>query len=269
WRVEADPNELEASILNLAVNARDAMNGEGELLIRARIVDGMPPIRSEPPREGEFIAVSMQDTGCGIDPEKLEAIFEPFYTTKAVGKGTGLGLSQAFGFAKQSGGEIEVVSQPGQGSTFTLYLPRVHDSVPPGAPFLSPARDQVGATGAGVCVLVVEDNEAVGQFSTEMLHDLGYKTRWVANAADALEVLAEDASAFELVFSDVVMPGMNGVELSRVVRQRYPQIPVVLTSGYGDVLVDEGFEGVRLIRKPYSVEALAVVLKQARDEVGG
>jgi len=191
----------------------------------------------------------------------MAAIFEPFYTTKEVGKGTGLGLSQALGFARQSGGDIVAVSALSKGSTFTIYLPQAELPGPPVAiPAMPPATV---SSGHGHRILVVEDNEDVGRFSTELLQDLGYATRRADNAKQALALIAADHGAFDLVFSDVIMPGMNGVEMAQIIRERYPGLPVVLTSGYSSVLaqnIDHGFE---LIQKPYSVEALSRTLRKA------
>ncbi|GAC1390173.1 MAG: PAS domain S-box protein [Variovorax sp.] len=258
---EADINQFETAVVNLAVNSRDAMNGEGRLRIDLKPVDALPPIRNHARRPGAYVAVSVTDSGSGIDPDKLDVIFEPFYTTKGVGKGTGLGLSQVFGFAQQSGGDVEVRSTPGQGATFTLYLPRV--AVPPAPGSTGGSAEEVQQEGRGTRVLVVEDNETVGQFSTEMLHDLGYQTTWATDATKALALLAQDSLRFDLVFSDVIMPGMNGVELARAVRDRYPGLPVVLTSGYSHVFAEEGRHGFVLIQKPYSIEALSRVIRQA------
>jgi CheY-like chemotaxis protein len=207
-----------------------------------------------------IIAVAVNDTGSGVAADQLEVIFEPFFTTKEVGKGTGLGLSQAFGFVKQSGGEILVTSELGKGSTFTIYLPQVD------APDAKPEKEaglEMPAGGSGNCVLVVEDNEDVGCFSTELLQDLGYKIDWVGNADAALKALADNELAYDLVFSDVIMPGMNGVDLALVIRERYPGLPVVLTSGYSNVLAQNADRGFELIQKPYSVEALSRILRKA------
>jgi PAS domain S-box-containing protein len=260
----ADVAQFETALINLAVNARDAMDGEGELSIQVKTVKAIPALRAHPGRSGEFIAVSVTDTGSGIATDQLDAIFEPFFTTKEVGKGTGLGLSQAVGFAKQSGGEIEVRSALGAGSTFTIYLPQAE--VPVDGTEVAADSAEATTSGRGHCVLVVEDNEDVGRFSTELLQDLGYAIRWVSNARDALAVLAEDEFAFDLVFSDVIMPGMNGVELAVVIRERYPGLPVVLTSGYSSVLADNAHRGFELIQKPYSVEALSRTLRKAISE---
>jgi PAS domain S-box-containing protein len=260
----ADVAQFETTLINLAVNARDAMGGEGQLSIIVKTVDAVPALRTNQGRRGQFIAVSVVDTGSGIATDKLEAIFEPFFTTKEVGKGTGLGLSQAFGFAKQSGGDIQVTSMLDEGSNFTIYLPRAES--PSTNAEVNAVTSEAGSSGRGHCVLVVEDNENVGKFSTELLQDLGYAIRWVTTAKDALAALAEDEFAFDLVFSDVIMPGMSGIELAVLVRERYPGLPVVLTSGYSSVLADNAHRGFELIQKPYSVEALSRILRKALSE---
>ncbi|QPF95197.1 hybrid sensor histidine kinase/response regulator [Bradyrhizobium commune] len=260
----ADIAQFETALINLAINARDAMDGEGRLTIAVRKVQGIPSLRAQSARGGDYVAISVADTGSGIAPENIDAIFEPFFTTKEVGKGTGLGLSQAFGFAKQSEGDIAVTSTPGKGATFTIYLPQAQ----------SPAADKQAAaltseaatTGRGYRVLVVEDNDDVGQFSTELLEDLGYVVRRVANANAALAILGENEFAVDLVFSDVIMPGMNGVELAGIIRERYPGLPVVLTSGYSNVLAENAHRGFELIQKPYSVESLSRILRKAITE---
>ena len=260
----ADVAQFETALVNLAVNARDAMAGEGSLVIHVDVVDAIPALRGQARRDGRFVAVSITDSGSGIPADMLEVIFEPFFTTKDVGKGTGLGLSQALGFAKQSGGEINVTSTPGKGSTFTIYLPQA-ERLAKGAE-IAAVGAEAAMSGRGHCVLVVEDDEEVGHFSTELLRDLGYAIKWAANAGDALAALAEDELTFDLVFSDVIMPGMNGVELANVIRDRYPGLPVVLTSGYSSVLADNAHRGFELIQKPYSVESLSRTLRKAISE---
>jgi PAS domain S-box-containing protein len=260
----ADIAQFETALINLAINARDAMPDGGRLTIAVRKVAGIPSLRAQPARSGDYVAISVTDTGSGIAPEHLDSIFEPFFTTKEVGKGTGLGLSQAFGFAKQSEGDIAVTSTQGKGATFTIYLPQAQ----------SPATEKEAAaliaetatTGRGYRVLVVEDNDEVGRFSTELLEDLGYLVRRVANANAALAILGENEFAVDLVFSDVIMPGMNGVELAGVIRERYPGLPVVLTSGYSNVLAENAHRGFELIQKPYSVESLSRILRKAITE---
>jgi PAS domain S-box-containing protein len=258
---EADVTQFETALVNMAVNARDAMNGEGTLRVHVEALSRMPSIRGHAGGRGKFVAVSMADTGSGIPADKLAQIFEPFFTTKEVGKGTGLGLSQVYGFAKQSGGDVAVESTIGQGTTFTLYLPRTERGV---------AADEEGdrrasgqnEEGGGRRVLLVEDNIEVGRFSTQLLQDLGYETTWAANANEALALLEEDASRFDVVFSDVVMPGMSGVDLGREIRRRHPGLPVVLTSGYSHVLAEEGRHGFELLHKPYAVDDVSRVLRR-------
>ena len=263
----ADIAQFETALINLAVNGRDAMDGEGRLTISVKKVNSIPALRAQSARSGDFISISIADTGTGIAPDHLQSIFEPFFTTKEVGKGTGLGLSQAFGFAKQSDGDIDVESTLGRGATFTIYLPQAatRASQKEAAAILS----EPATTGRGYRVLVVEDNEEVGQFSTELLEDLGYAVKRVANANAALTILAEDEFSADLVFSDVIMPGMNGVELAGVIRHRYPGLPVVLTSGYSNVLAENAHRGFELIQKPYSVKSLSRILRKAIVERKG
>jgi PAS domain S-box-containing protein len=260
----ADVAQFETALINLAINARDAMDSEGHLTIAVRKVEGIPSLRAQSARGGDYVAISVADTGSGIAPEHLDSIFEPFFTTKEVGKGTGLGLSQAFGFAKQSEGDIAVTSTPGKGATFTIYLPQAQS--PAAEKEAAALTHEAATTGRGYRVLVVEDNDDVGQFSTELLEDLGYVVRRVANANAALAILGENEFAVDLVFSDVIMPGMNGVELAGVIRERYPGLPVVLTSGYSNVLAENAHRGFELIQKPYSVESLSRILRKAITE---
>ena len=257
----ADVAQFEITLINLAVNSRDAMQGEGLISIRVEKADAIPASGTSERRDGKFIAVSVKDMGTGIPTEKLTVIFEPFYTTKEVGKGTGLGLSQALGFAKQSGGEIVAASALGEGSTFTIYLPQAE--APSGHADIASAHLEATASGRGHRILVVEDNEEVGRFSTELLQDLGYATRRADNAKQALALIAADRWAFDLVFSDVIMPGMNGVELATIIRAQHPHLPVVLTSGYSSVLAENAHHGFEVIQKPYSVEALSRALRKA------
>ncbi|MBR0698092.1 PAS domain-containing protein [Bradyrhizobium lablabi] len=260
----ADIGQFETALINLAVNGRDAMSGEGHLTIAVRKVGTIPPLRAQTTRNGDFVAISIEDTGTGISPENLDAIFEPFFTTKEVGKGTGLGLSQAFGFAKQSDGDIEVRSALGQGATFTIYLPQA--TRPASEKVATATGSEQASIGRGYRVLVVEDNDDVGRFSTELLEDLGYSVKRAADANAALEILSENEFSADLVFSDVIMPGMNGVELAGIIRDRFPGLPVVLTSGYSNVLAENVHSGFELIQKPYSVEALSRTLRKAIGE---
>lgn len=256
--VAADPNQFESALLNMAINARDAMPNGGELRISARNVRQVPSVRRHAAIEGDFVAVDIADSGTGMDAETQSRIFEPFFTTKEVGKGTGLGLSQAYGFAKQSGGEISVHSRFGEGSTFTIYLPRST---------ARPTADQARSIPAQLRnelptqrVLMVEDNEVVGRFALALLEELGQSTAWATNGEAALKTLEAENGAFDLVFTDVVMPGMSGVDLAKQVERRWPDCRVVLTSGYSHVLAEEGNHGFPLLRKPYSLERLMEVI---------
>jgi CheY-like chemotaxis protein len=254
--VEADPNQFETAVLNIVINARDAMPSGGQLKISAKPAQPSGPNGAKPGQS--FIAVVIQDNGTGMDEATLGRIFEPFFTTKELNKGTGLGLSQVYGFVKQSGGEIEVSSQPGQGTIFTLYLPGATEgtiNVPKRAPDLC-VPDALGAAH----VLLVEDNEKVGQFAKNLLAELGQNVTWSKDAASALEMLERHRAQFDLVFSDIVMPGMNGVELAQEIRRRWPDLPVVLTSGYSHALVEQGDHGFELVQKPYSIDALIKAL---------
>ncbi len=258
---KADLSQFETALVNMAVNARDAMDGEGTLTLRLTRTTRLPPIRGHAGAERAFVAVSLRDTGGGIAPEQIGRIFEPFFTTKAVGKGTGLGLSQVFGFAKQSGGDVDVETGLGRGTTFTLYLPEVE--VAPDHARADGAEAEPGSPmGMGQSVLVVEDNVEVGRFATQILEDLGYRTTWAVNAEDALERLGADGAGFDAVFSDVVMPGMGGIALAKELRRRFPGLPVLLTSGYSHVLAQDGAEGFELLHKPYSAEQLARILRR-------
>ena len=256
--INADRSQFDTAIVNMAVNARDAMNGAGEITIAVAAVSGMPAIRNHPASAGDFVTIALTDTGSGIAADKIDHIFEPFFTTKSIGEGTGLGLSQVFGFAKQSGGDVFVESCEGRGATFTLYLPRafVNDQdAPAGA-------DDVGLSiGEGACILVVEDNPDVGMFATQALSELGYETVLAVDAFKALAVLAS-GSRFDVVFSDVMMPGMSGIELGQEIGRRYPTLPVILTSGYSEVLAQTGTHGFELLHKPYSIDELSRALRK-------
>ncbi|QRE75891.1 hybrid sensor histidine kinase/response regulator [Methylobacterium aquaticum] len=258
--VRADLSQFETALINMAVNARDAMEGEGTLTLSLTGGVPMPPIRGHAGSQNAFAAIALTDTGPGVPPDLLGRIFEPFFTTKEVGRGTGLGLSQVFGFAKQSGGDVDVASRPGEGATFTLYLPE--------APEAACADDETAADpsaspiGAGESVLVVEDNIEVGRFCTQILQDLGYRTTWATNAEEALDRLGADGAGFDVVFSDVVMPGMGGLALAHALRLRLPRLPVVLASGYSHVLAQDDAHGFELLHKPYSAEQLGHILRR-------
>jgi CheY-like chemotaxis protein len=260
--MHADKSQFETALVNMAVNARDAMDGEGHLTISVERTADIPAIRSHPGRSGSFVVISITDTGSGIAPECLARIFEPFYTTKEVGKGTGLGLSQVFGFAKQSGGEAMVDSTLGQGTTFSLYFRRVEEELATAtAPIaeIDEAKDDAPLSGR---ILVVEDNIEVGRIAVQLLAELGYSAALARQAQSAIDIIETDPGAFDLVFSDVVMPGaMTGIDLAREIGRRWQDLPVILTTGYSDVLAEGGNENFNVLRKPYSVDRLSNIIR--------
>jgi signal transduction histidine kinase/ActR/RegA family two-component response regulator len=258
WPVEVDPSQLEVALLNIAVNARDAMPSGGVITIEARNASGL----SDGDLVGDHVRLSIIDEGQGMARETLRRVFEPFFTTKGVGKGTGLGLAQVYGFTRASGGDVRVESEPGQGSTVSLYLPR-SDKAPARAPAHADRtrpleREQHGR------VLLVEDEDSVAALVGEMLGELGYEVTRAAGAAAALRLL-ETMPELELMFSDMVMPGrMNGMDLAKEVSRRRPGLPILLTTGFSEAASQAREQGFRLLMKPYRIEALAAALEATR-----
>jgi PAS domain S-box-containing protein len=246
WPVTADSAEFETALVNLIINARDAMPSGGSVTVQANnihIDDGV--------HKGDYVAINVRDTGVGIPPDVLNKVFDPFFTTKAIGKGTGLGLSQVHGFAHQAGGTVAVDSKLGEGTTFTINLPRVGQST------TNAAEEDVGAIGSGT-VLLVEDNPDVAFASTGLLEQLGYSVRWVTDAHSALQEVERDG--IDLVFSDVVMPGkMDGLGLALAIKQIRPALPILLATGYSEAVVktDADFP---IIRKPFQLHELSRAL---------
>jgi signal transduction histidine kinase/ActR/RegA family two-component response regulator len=262
WPVCVDPGQLEVAILNLTVNARDAMPEGGTVTIRACNAVLEATIERA---AGEYVCIAVEDTGEGMPLHILSRALEPFFTTKGPGRGTGLGLSQAHGFAKQSGGDLQIESKPGCGTAVVLQLPRAMASAGAEDEETSPVDDRRVHVlqGIGTTVLVVEDNADVAAFACSLLEELGYATRCAGDAAKALAMLA-DGGAVDVVFSDVVMPGgASGVELAVALRSSYPHIAVVLATGYSEQLARCGApEGVEVLTKPYHPEELAVALER-------
>jgi PAS domain S-box-containing protein len=256
--VEADASQFETSLVNLIANARDATDGKGTVRIRLGHSNAAPAGVGNP-NKGGFVTVSVIDAGCGIPAERIERIFEPFFTTKDVGRGTGLGLSQVYGFAQQSRGTVTVESEVGRGTTFTIHLPRSSKAI--NAQQASDAPEHLPV--AKGRILVVEDNREVGEFSSQLLKELGYHAVLAPNAEEALKLLDANGQKFDLVFSDVVMPGIDGVALGHEIRRRLPGLPIVLTSGYSYVLAEEGNYGFELLHKPYSAEDLSRTIRRA------
>jgi signal transduction histidine kinase len=267
WPVEADPNELEAAILNLAVNARDAMLGGGRLTIEtanAHIDEAYAAVNAEV-LPGQYVSIAVSDTGKGMDANTVLRAFEPFFTTKPTGQGTGLGLSQVYGFAKQSGGHVKIYSEPEHGTTVKIYLPRlVKDvSAQEQAEELPLPEGDLGET-----VLVVEDDEQVRAISADALRDLGYRVLEAADGPAALRMLEQDMT-IDLVFTDVVLPGgMTGADVAAGAQKLRPGIKVLFTTGYArNAIIHHGRldKGVQLITKPFSLSELAEKVRGVLD----
>jgi signal transduction histidine kinase len=269
WTSRLDPSHLEASLLNLTVNARDAMPSGGTLTIstaNAEIVErgtiGARVCFPDVIAPGQYLRLAVADTGIGMDAEVVGRAFEPFFTTKDIGKGSGLGLSQVYGFVKQSGGYIAVDTARGVGTTFSLYLPRSRgdaDAAPP---------DDAGDVARGSeTILLVEDNEMVLYAALEIIEELGYRVHHALDAAGALAILRRGETV-DLLFTDVVMPhGMSGIELAREARRQHPGLPVLLASGYAaQEMAQSGFAGeFPVIAKPYRRAELATRLRQVLE----
>jgi len=254
WNVSVDTNQLENAILNLAVNARDAMDGEGRMAIR---VENVAMAAGEVGAlAGDFVRISVSDTGSGMPPEVLERVFEPFFTTKPVGKGTGLGLSQIFGFARESGGDVVVESAVGIGSTVSLYLPRSTREVESGAA-LPPGLEEAARGDAGTAILVVEDDPRVSRSTVGALEELGYRPIACAGGREALEILEAEDGRIELVITDIMMPEMTGPELVREATARWPSTAILYVTGYVGEAGSEELSGHDILRKPFTVAALA------------
>jgi signal transduction histidine kinase/ActR/RegA family two-component response regulator len=267
WRTHADPNQLESAILNLAVNARDAMPEGGRLTIETANahLDERYVAEQVGVLPGQYVMVAVTDTGSGMTPEVLTRAFDPFFTTKEVGRGTGLGLSQVYGFVKQSGGHVKIYSEPGQGTTVKIYLPRLlndqeEEIESQRVPLASAARGQE-------TVLVVEDEPAVRASSVDALTELGYRVL-EADGGEAGLRLLDAHPEIALVFADVVMPGMNGRKLADEARRRRPGLKVLFTTGYSrNAVVHNGVldPGVDLLGKPFTLDELAAAVRAVLD----
>jgi CheY-like chemotaxis protein len=262
WRVEVDVGELELALLNLAINARDALPSGGNITVSAAniVLNNGGPAGD---LNGEFVALSVSDTGTGIPEDILPKIFDPFFTTKDMDKGTGLGLSQAYGFAQQSRGAVIVASTIGQGTCVTLYLPRSHANH--SSEF---SEGQTILEGSAGTVLVVDDDPEVAIASASLVEDLGHKAI-VAGSADADLRILDQNKDVALVFSDIVMAGpMNGLGLARAIRERYPHMPIMLTTGFSPA--DQGMDDFPVLRKPYELAELArsIAIVMKKSEAG-
>lgn len=267
WNVEADPNQLESALLNLAVNARDAMPEGGKLIIETSnaFIDDVYVSEHAEVRSGQYVLFSVSDTGTGIDKSLIDKVFEPFFTTKEVGKGTGLGLSMVFGFAKQSGGHVKLYSEPNQGTTVRLYLPRWRGDVIEE----TSTRSGAPARSHGETILVVEDDPDVRAYTLEALGELGYDVLEAHDGEAGLRILTEKGDRIGLLFTDVVLPGtLNGPQLAARASALHPDLKVLFTSGYSrNAIVHQGRldAGVELITKPFTLEELARRLRRIFD----
>jgi PAS domain S-box-containing protein len=264
WPAMIDPTQIELVILNLAINARDAMAVGGSLLVETANVSLGEPDRAEAPPAGEYVMVAVTDTGSGMTPEVLAKVFEPFFTTKEVGKGSGLGLSQVFGLAKQSGGGVCIDSAPGAGTSVKVYLPRAF-----ARPDLMPdhAVDAPDASPKDARVLVVDDDSAVREVTASMLTELGYSVVEAGSGGAALDLL-DGQGEIDVLLLDFAMPGMNGAEVAREARARRPNVPILFLTGYADAeaLIDAGEDGI--LRKPFHEKDLATKLRTILRQAG-
>jgi CheY-like chemotaxis protein len=267
WWAQADPAQLENAILNLAVNARDAMPEGGKLTIETNnaYLDDEYAARHLGVPAGQYVLIAISDTGSGIAPQIVERIFDPFFTTKPIGKGTGLGLSQVYGFVRQSGGHIKVYSELGHGTTVKIYLPRHFGDKTPETP---PSLETPAPRGSGgETIVVVEDDDGVRQLAVDSLVELGYKVAAFSSAASALRHISNGAE-IDVLFTDVVMPEMNGRQLAEEARKQRPELKVLFTTGYTQNAIVHGGvldRSVDLIVKPYPVDKLAKKIREILD----
>ncbi|WP_225421164.1 CHASE domain-containing protein [Sphingomonas parva] len=270
WRVHADPAQLENAILNLAINARDAMPDGGTLRVATAnisVAEGSDRHR-DGLRPGELVLITVSDTGVGMSPEVTARAIEPFFTTKEVGRGTGLGLSQVYGFVKQSGGHLRIRSTPGRGTSIDIYLPRHEGEAEAVRSEHRPADDDLPPGRENELVLVVEDEEQVRDMATEALRDLGYSVVAAAGGEEALAMMAERGD-ITLLFTDIVMPGMNGRRLAEEARARRPDLKILFTTGYTPDAADNGGNGAAAgatLQKPYGRAELARRVRRALDQ---
>ncbi|MER8371515.1 CHASE3 domain-containing protein [Mesorhizobium sp. M1406] len=266
WKIHADPSQIENAILNLAVNARDAMGDGGRLTIEtanSHLDDSYAATHADV-EAGQYVMIAVSDTGSGMAPEIIAKAFEPFFTTKPVNKGTGLGLSQVFGFVKQSGGHVKIYSEPGEGTTVKIYLPRFFD---PEEPVMPSGRGENPAAPITETILVVEDDARVRASTTDALRELGYTVIHAASGQEALQKLAENPG-IALLFTDIVMPVMNGRKLAEEAVARMPRLKVIFTTGFTrNAVVHNGVldHDVHFLAKPFTIEQLAAKLRDVLD----
>ena len=267
WYALVDPTQIELVILNLAINGRDAMEAGGSLTIQTRNVTlTAPPARPEEPPPGEYVVVSVTDSGTGMSEDVLSKAFEPFFTTKEVGKGSGLGLSQVLGFAQQSGGGVRVRTGPEHGTTVEVYLPRASAPAQP-LEHAVPAADSTPPAERTYTVLLVDDDSGVREVAAFILEELGYAVIEARSGGAALELL-EGEPSIDILLVDFAMPGMNGAELAREARLKRPGLPVVFVTGYADFSALKDVEHERIVQKPLQDEELSAKLRAALEDSG-
>ena len=268
WLVKADPGQIEQVLLNLSINAQDAMPDGGHLVIEARNLDIEPPDRSKyrDIQAGRYVVLSVRDTGVGIDQEVIKFIFEPFYTTKELGKGTGLGLSTVYGIVKQHGGSILACSEKDRGSTFQIFLPITEQSC--GERTEEDLQPPDNIARGRETILVAEDNEIVRSLTCDMLKMLGYKVLAAEDPAGCIDLAKKHSGALHLLLTDVIMPRMNGKELYDALNQLLPDLKVIFMSGYASDLVGQQNildHDTCFIQKPFSLHKLSEIIRRALD----
>jgi signal transduction histidine kinase/ActR/RegA family two-component response regulator len=261
WPAMVDPTQIEMVILNLAINARDAMEAGGRISVQtSNAVVSQPRTRPEEPERGEYVVLTVSDDGCGMDPEVLGRAFEPFFTTKEVGRGSGLGLSQVLGFAKQSGGGVQIDTEIGRGTAVKVYLPRAAAVPQTRGPSL--VAEGLGASAKGGSILLVDDDDGVRETTAAMLRDLGFKVIEAGSGGAALEIL-DTRRRIDLLLLDFAMPGMNGAEVARAAQARRPNLPILFVTGYADLAAITHIAEHQVIRKPFQEAELARRLAHA------
>ena len=259
WPALVDPTQLELAVLNLAINARDAMDLGGNLVVETANVSLGAPRSPEEPPAGEYVAVAVSDDGSGMSEDVRQKVFEPFFTTKEVGKGSGLGLSQVLGFAKQSGGGVRISSTPSQGTTVCIYVPRTQLQPSVEDPALAAAADEA-ANGANI--LLVDDDNGVREVTAEMLRSLGYEVLEAGSGGAALDLLQREPH-IDLMLIDFAMPGMTGADVARSVHSTKPQLPTLFITGYADHRALRGVSESHIIGKPFHQDELAHKVRAA------
>jgi CheY-like chemotaxis protein len=264
WQVKIDPTQVDRILANLLVNSRDAIFGTGDVIIATRNVcfDVDNWVYHSDAVPGEYVLLTVSDNGCGMDKGILNKIFEPFFTTKGEGNGTGMGLATVYGIVKQNNGSLEVDSEPGKGTTFKIYLPRVLEDVPEGEPGQTAAIPR----GHGETILVAEDEQAVLEMANIILTGLGYTVLLANNPVAAIDKSNSHAGEIDLLLADVIMPTMNGKDLSDLLRNSRARMKTLFMSGYENQVItslEQQGKDMHLLRKPFSVKELAVKVREA------